>query len=610
MKNLIFIIALFSLNSFGTVIYTAKPKLKETYSHTQCDESPKETYKKIEELRAQTICSDFNNLKECEEYFRTYDVIAVATPNLQNVKCNEAQYSKSIPKAFISQQAIRTIENALSATDELVPRQYVRGLPDFVHHTDLHIKRVKKLGLALFDMHPELFPDVDRKLLSEILTYHDAEKLNPRFKSINGKPFYEELYERYGKKANFDVIEDMNAKGKAFVKELLSEKGLNPKDTTGKNKAKLLRIRRQLKRIEDIADLVDRGSSPVTPEEFGRKMDKASSFMKNSKDAALARKLEKAYPKIVEGLEYKQISQRAYNFLARRIKLREMRALGTHYKQRIANLARKASQTRLFSMANQSGSKAAGILLSKAFGSALLGVELATFSTKTGCALPGRVDFDSNCEPINSLTPTLIDYIFDGKESQAEHFSDFNTCNAVNETHSQVSKTIDQVTCHGSDTMTFKIGQKAKIAVTYDSAGNPSAIQFENSEHIVPSKYSGNIVDASFDENGEVQNICFEEEGKISCANIKEKSGQYAHTVVKTVSTLRDTMGTLGYPIAKARNCCQGNINALNEGSCENVTITEDTNSIPLAHSLRWSDKSDKAPSASEALKSFHFSSF
>jgi hypothetical protein len=58
-----------------------------------------------------------------------------------------------------------------------------------------------------------------------------------------------------------------------------------------------------LQLLEKIADLVDRGSSPLSPEEFGRPMLPASRFFKapQPSDLELMQELERDYSKLTSG---------------------------------------------------------------------------------------------------------------------------------------------------------------------------------------------------------------------------------------------------------------------------------------------------------------------
>ncbi len=62
--------------------------------------------------------------------------------------------------------------------------------------------------------------------------------------------------------------------------------------------------RRLLGIIEKIADQVDRGESPVSAEEFNKRMTPASQWLKNEEEIRMARALEEGYTEFVRGLSF------------------------------------------------------------------------------------------------------------------------------------------------------------------------------------------------------------------------------------------------------------------------------------------------------------------
>lgn len=165
--------------------------------------------------------------------------------------------------------------------------EFVSSVEDFYEHTRLHRERVKLLGVELFKSHPDLFNGLTLEQVQGVLSMHDEAKVTT---------FYRVLYENYGGPVEKSIVDALNAKDKEFMDQALKKFGIE------KESDLLLKM----SRIEKIADMVDRGMSPVTPEEFGRPMKKASEFIGGILDRQLALDLESRYQSIVGNLKYRK----------------------------------------------------------------------------------------------------------------------------------------------------------------------------------------------------------------------------------------------------------------------------------------------------------------
>lgn len=174
------------------------------------------------------------------------------------------------------------IASAISAD-----RIFVTSVEDFFEHTRLHRERVKVLGVELFKSHPNLFYGLTLEQVQGVLSAHDEAKVTT---------FYRVLYENYGGPVDKSIVDALNAKDKEFMDAALKRFGID-------NDPELLT---KMNRIEKIADMVDRGMSEVTPEEFGRPMKRASEFMGGILDRQLAIELENKYQSVVSGFNYKK----------------------------------------------------------------------------------------------------------------------------------------------------------------------------------------------------------------------------------------------------------------------------------------------------------------
>jgi hypothetical protein len=192
---------------------------------------------------------------------------------------------------------------------------FVSNVEEFYEHTSLHRERVKKLGVELFKTHPELFAGLNLEQVTGVLEAHDLAKASSASIAPDGRPFYRTLYaDGYGKKLDRTIVDALNLKDKEFMEQALKFYGLD-KDPE---------LLAKISRIEKIADFVDRGMSPVSVEEFGRAMDKASDFMNSEDDKILARELEQRYEKVIGRLGYKKLTPVQRQAVKEQLNLLEM----------------------------------------------------------------------------------------------------------------------------------------------------------------------------------------------------------------------------------------------------------------------------------------------
>ncbi len=183
-----------------------------------------------------------------------------------------------------------------------VVAQDIRTSVDFSKYTQLHIQRVQRLGLELKKQYPNHFGDLDDKILQRFLNLHDQSKLKPEI--------LKDLSQFYGRsmdsltsteKIHFTRLKDaLNKQDFEIRLNFLKQNGLMGAE--GK-----ISIRgRKILYLEKVADLVDRGSSFGSPIEFGRPMNPASSYLKSPISKKMAQALESMYPKLTEGMKYKE----------------------------------------------------------------------------------------------------------------------------------------------------------------------------------------------------------------------------------------------------------------------------------------------------------------
>ncbi len=191
-------------------------------------------------------------------------------------------------------------------------RHFVKNIHDFTIHTQLHIKRVERIGLYLFKKFPNEFKQLDQKIVHNFLKKHDQGKVNVSlWKDKGKKPIIDKIYKYYNvPKESISpkelallgkAVDDLNAMDTMVAYQFFRDNKLYT--ATGEISPKA----HQLLRLEKLADIIDRGKNMVSPEEFAKKaMIPASKWFKNHKEQLMAMSTEHDYNKIIAGLDYNQ----------------------------------------------------------------------------------------------------------------------------------------------------------------------------------------------------------------------------------------------------------------------------------------------------------------
>ncbi len=154
----------------------------------------------------------------------------------------------------------------------------------------LHQVGVKSLAFKLLEGHPQAFPNIADKyeLVESFLDLHDQAKLDPKY--------FWDLLRYYGVNIN-QLIGEQKQKARSLIQSVNLKDSINAQmffvvhglvDDYGN----LNKIAEELKKLERISDLVDRGSSAVASREFGRSLAKASEFLSEPDEVELALWLE------------------------------------------------------------------------------------------------------------------------------------------------------------------------------------------------------------------------------------------------------------------------------------------------------------------------------
>jgi hypothetical protein len=178
-------------------------------------------------------------------------------------------------------------------------------LQDFRAATEQHQKRVLHLGHELFNYFRKDFMPLDSHTVEGFLRLHDQAKTDAANTS-EGVSQLEVLYGFFGvdktevnENEKFKILSTIN-----HINYLDAQTAQNYFRDHGlmNDSGEIAWAAQNLLMIERIADLVDRGEHHLAPQEFNRKLKKASEFIEHATWADYARHLETNYLRLVQGL--------------------------------------------------------------------------------------------------------------------------------------------------------------------------------------------------------------------------------------------------------------------------------------------------------------------
>lgn len=180
-------------------------------------------------------------------------------------------------------------------------KETIESLDDFIVHTEKHRSRVFFIGLEIYERFKDFFSKVDYKQLKQFLLLHDQGKvLVIQDQYIFGKTLYSKAF---GHNINeLDRLEKIEAKRiVSLINEYDTQIALEFFENNNLllNNGELTQAARLMKRIELLADHIDRGMCPKTEQEFGREMKKASSYLNKQFDREIAESIESDYQNII-----------------------------------------------------------------------------------------------------------------------------------------------------------------------------------------------------------------------------------------------------------------------------------------------------------------------
>jgi hypothetical protein len=164
-------------------------------------------------------------------------------------------------------------------------RKYVNTKNDYNDHNGSHVERVRKMAVAAARAHPDLFSEVDLKLLDEYAGWHDREKFLNHFSSKLYKAYGKQVKENDGRpiagfEHHFKMVDQLNAAGEDFEWRFFLKYNTDHRFITPNGEytplAKLYQV------IVKAVDRADRALSEVSPEEFGKLMESLSEYAKKN----------------------------------------------------------------------------------------------------------------------------------------------------------------------------------------------------------------------------------------------------------------------------------------------------------------------------------------
>lgn len=576
-----------------------------------CQQDVEKTNTRIETLKVQNICSMGANLKECRDLLVvdsdeklpegvklegvTVEVENVANCPMPPLGTNYIPPVLGIVAYDVTARVVPTLNASLTEASE-----HIKGLEDFYRHTILHKKRVVALGLHLYDQNPEMFKGLSREMLEKALNAHDNAKVLPQYRDSKNRPFYQALYEDgFGRKPPKQLVDDLNKADAKIMEETLDSMGLSLKDENLANPANFAdmnekiqrkKLRKMISYIEKMADFADRGMSNISPEEFGRAMDKASDFMKNPADAELVKKqLENNYDEIVEGLEFKNLTDKERKLIKRRLILTENTYRANAYPKwlrklsanaRVATFRTQGSQffRRGVSMAKGGYNRLAAKLFGKpiAVEVAIAGLAPATIGCGTHVSELDYEQRGGRCQPIEEMTEKFLGVLYSEdekvKDDQLE-MGDF--CSTFEKIYEKAVLDNPEDTVCREGYFTMRVNGVDPISVVHENKEIKS-FHINGDSRSFEMTPMGRVEELQISQAGELSGICFEKPVRgikieKTCLDLPEiRRSRYVND--RVIAQATEFIQAVNFKTNKVLACCLGeSSDVVNADSCQTV---------------------------------------
>lgn len=519
------------------------------YASTCSNDSELKT--KINHLKMETACAGSTSIDLCQKLMADFTPVIdppeikfklLDSLNLERaptLNC-ESIFVNSLPFSVTLQSLTKFVTTVNPNNTKLV-----NSLEEFYEHTRLHRARVKALGLALLKSHPELFEGLSPRQVGAILEAHDLAKVSPKSVGPDGRPFYRILYDSYGKGLDKISVDSLNAQDRPYMEKAKSAYGLDKNPD----------LHAKMDRIEKIADLVDRGMSNVSAEEFGRPMDKASNFLKNDDDVKLAQELEKNYKEITKKLTYKGLTPASLRSVKGHILIEESFAKAKSTKDSLKLSARLMAH-KLVSKGNTFLARTFEFLASKGVTQALkvLNLPMLYFADmgNIGCDGIGFHDWvkDPNCKPVIGLSPKILAFLDLPWGTQESVIQLGSTCRVIEEIYQQ-SITAPKVINCSDRAVEMELAGGDRFHVKIDKFNRFREIEFKDLSSYAGLTPAGRAEKAIIGLNGNLEQVCYQ---KISLTiGTKRCLGADHPWATKAKELIR----SLNYQIQKGVACCR-----------------------------------------------------
>lgn len=417
----------------------------------------------IDELKKEAICLSDQSSQVCQSLFFP----SRATNSASYVTSTESQETQNtclFPSNLRSASTLNALR-LLKPVDEasnILGRQYVNSLEDFIHHTQLHKKRVLVLIEEAYRIAPHLEKEISKKNLIQLMVIHDDEKLLPYSLRDNRKPYYHDLYKGYGTPIDrTTIIDPMNEEGAKYFKRMQEKLGLSIKpNMTLTEKKSIQKSIKAAMDMQKLVDEIDRMLDKVAPEELAHPPYPLNPSQ-TKKYGKIARHLIDNYPTLTKDLQFTPLSDLQRFKLHTRIKMQEIGAylLGqgnaSVAKNATLDLAKGALHVR-------NGLKTVtDILNTKAVKTGMLAIDgalLLTTPSELGCADLGITPYQKNshghCYPVPGLSSEMMRFLLDPNLSQQmQRLTNDRNCQMLLETKKlqERNPTLDNdITCNDS----------------------------------------------------------------------------------------------------------------------------------------------------------------
>lgn len=577
-----------------------------------CQQDEEKTKARIETLKVQNICSMGANLKECRDLLVadsevklpegvkiegvTADVENVANCPIPPLGTNYIPPVLGIVAYDVTARVVPTLNASITQASE-----HIKGLEDFYRHTILHKKRVVALGMHLYDQNPEMFKGLSREMLEKALSVHDNAKVLPQYRDSKNRPFYQALYEDgFGRKPPQELVDALNKADAKIMEETLDSMGLSlddPKIATPANladmneKIKRRKLRKMISYIEKMADFADRGMSNISPEEFGRVMDKASDFMKNPADAELVKKqLEENYDEIVKGLEFENLTDSERKKIKKRLILAENTYRANAYPQWLRKLSANARVAAFRTQSSQFFRRGVSMmkggynnLAAKIFGKPIaVEVAIAGLAPGTiGCGTDvSKLDYEQRggrCLPIEEMTEKFLEVLYsEDDKTRDEQFVYGDFCSTFENIYERSVLDDPKNTVCREGYFTMRVNGVEPVSVVHENK-EIKGFHLTGDSRSFAMTPMGRVGELQIGHNGELSGICFEKPVRgikieKTCMDLSEiRRSRYVDDII--IEQANEFIQSVNFKTNKILACCLGeSSDVVNADSCSSVT--------------------------------------